>query len=119
MDISILEEIDNLIDKYEKDLEVMNYSAVDGSSELERVVGDLKDIKRRWNKMFSDKRINELIKELEKERDNYSDSKKILYVESDIWNIYKSIIQRLKETEVLRDSQTTYNGSARIIILII
>lgn len=44
----ILEEIDNLIDKYEKDLEGMNFSAVDGSSELERVVEDLKDIKKRW-----------------------------------------------------------------------
>jgi len=45
----ILEEIDNLIDKYEKDLKEGNYSIVDGSSELERVVEDLKDIKKRWD----------------------------------------------------------------------
>ena len=50
--------------------------------------------------MFSNGEINKLIKELEKERDNYSDNKKILYVECDIWNIYKSIIQRLKKTEI-------------------
>ena len=45
----ILEEINNLIDKYEEDLKKMNYSAVDGSTELERVIEDLKDIKNRWD----------------------------------------------------------------------
>jgi len=46
----ILEEIDNLIDKYEKDLKESNYSIVDGNLELERVVEDLKGIKKRWEK---------------------------------------------------------------------
>jgi len=44
----ILEEIEKLIDRYEKELEEGDYSIVDGGSELERVVKDLKEIKNKW-----------------------------------------------------------------------
>jgi len=44
----ILEEIKKLISKYERKLEEGDYSIVDGSSELEEVIKDLKDIENRW-----------------------------------------------------------------------
>ena len=46
--------------------------------------------------------INELLKELEEEKDNYNSkrNKEILYTESDIYNIYGNIIRRLKRINI-------------------
>jgi hypothetical protein len=44
--------------------------------------------------------IRKLIKELEFQKSNYGQSKKVLYVESDIWNIYSHIITRIKDIPI-------------------
>lgn len=51
----ILEEINKLIDRYEIKLKELDYSAVDGSIELEEVIEDLKGIKNRWEESKEEK----------------------------------------------------------------
>ena len=51
----ILEKIEKLIDRYEKELKEGDYSIVDGSSELERIIEDLKYIiKKHFEEEYGD-----------------------------------------------------------------